>query len=92
MACGGRTANAPRGPPSLQSVLGRVGDPGAQQRIRAVVHQLDETVHDIRTTVVDLRTTRAAGPEPRLRRRVLDLTTERLVEGGTRLRWWASLG
>ncbi|RBY82897.1 histidine kinase [Geodermatophilus sp. TF02-6] len=62
----------------LQSVLPRLPDAEAQRRIRAVVHQLDETVRDIRTTIFDLHTAEDADPRTSLRRRVLDIVTETL--------------
>ncbi|MBN1097070.1 GAF domain-containing protein [Blastococcus sp. TML/C7B] len=61
---------------SLQSVLPRVTDAQAQQRIRAVIEQLDGTVRDIRTTIFDLHTTEDADAGSSLRRRVLDVVTE----------------
>ena len=60
----------------LQSVLPRVSDPEARQRILTVVNQLDETVRDIRTTIFDLHTTDDASREDSLRRRLLDIVTE----------------
>ncbi|MGY1637665.1 GAF domain-containing protein [Geodermatophilus sp. SYSU D00742] len=61
---------------SLQSVLPRVPDPETQQRIRQVVHQLDETVRDIRTTIFDLHTTSDGDQPASVRRRLLDIVTE----------------
>ncbi|RFU20437.1 GAF domain-containing sensor histidine kinase [Geodermatophilus marinus] len=61
---------------SLQAVLPRVPDADAQERIRQVVHQLDETVRDIRTTIFDLHSADGADPGASPRRRVLDVVTE----------------
>jgi signal transduction histidine kinase len=61
---------------SLQSVLPRVLDAQAQQRIRGVIGQLDETVRDIRTTIFDLQTSDASQATGSLRRRILDIVTE----------------
>lgn len=61
---------------SLQSVLPRIADPQAQQRIRDAVEQLDGTVRDIRTTIFDLHTADDADADSSLRRRLLDIVTE----------------
>jgi signal transduction histidine kinase len=60
---------------SLQAAATRVRDDAVQQRIGAVVDQLDETVRDIRTTIFDLHTTDGADHGDSLRRRVLDIAT-----------------
>ncbi len=60
---------------SLQAAATRVPDDAVQQRLRAVVDQLDETVRDIRTTIFDLHTTAGADRGDSLRRRVLDIVT-----------------
>jgi signal transduction histidine kinase len=61
---------------ALQAVLPRVTDADVQQRVQAVVRQLDETVRDIRTTIFDLHTTDSSAHSDSLRRRVLDVVTE----------------
>jgi signal transduction histidine kinase len=61
---------------SLQSVLPRIGDPDAADRVRSAVHQLDETVRDIRTTIFDLHTASDSHEGSSLRRRLLDIVTE----------------
>jgi signal transduction histidine kinase len=60
---------------SLQAAATRVRDDVVQQRLRAVVDQLDDTVRDIRTTIFDLHTTDGADHHDSLRRRVLDIVT-----------------
>jgi signal transduction histidine kinase len=61
---------------ALQSVLPRVSDPQARDRIQGVIGQLDDTVRDIRTTIFDLHRAEALGSGESLRRRVLDIVTE----------------
>ncbi|MGY1616209.1 GAF domain-containing protein [Geodermatophilus sp. SYSU D00691] len=61
---------------ALQSVLPRIGDAVARNRIHSVVGQLDDTVRDIRTTIFDLHTTDAVDAGDSLRRRLLDIVTE----------------
>ena len=61
---------------ALQAVLPRVQDAQAQERIRFVVGQLDDTVRDIRTTIFDLHSSDAADAGDSLRRRLLDIVTE----------------
>jgi len=61
---------------ALQSTLPRVGDPVAQERVQAVIAQLDDTVRDIRTTIFDLHSSDGADRGQSLRRRVLDIVTE----------------
>lgn len=65
----------------LQSVLPRVPDPQARNRIQDVIRQLDDTVRDIRTTIFDLRTSDGADSGESLRRRLLDIVTD--TAGGT---------
>jgi signal transduction histidine kinase len=61
---------------ALQSVLPRIADPDARQRVQGVIGQLDGTVRDIRTTIFDLHTVDAQQHGDSLRRRVLDIVTE----------------
>ncbi|GAB3744059.1 GAF domain-containing protein [Amycolatopsis oliviviridis] len=60
---------------SLQSILPRVPDDFARNRVTQAVEQLDRTVREIRTSIFDLHT---AGTEEStsLRRRLLDVVTE----------------
>jgi signal transduction histidine kinase len=60
---------------SLQSVLPRIEDPEAADRVRSAVDQLDETVRDIRTTIFDLHTASDSPDGSSLRRRLLDIVT-----------------
>jgi signal transduction histidine kinase len=66
---------------ALQSVLPRISDPEARQRVHGVIGQLDGTVRDIRTTIFDLHTVDSHEHGDSLRRRVLDIVTE--AAGGT---------
>jgi len=61
---------------ALQAVLPRVHDAQAQERIRFVVGQLDDTVRDIRTTIFDLHSADSVDTSDSLRRRLLDIVTE----------------
>jgi len=61
---------------ALQAVLPRVHDAQAQERIRFVVGQLDDTVRDIRTTIFDLHSADTVDTSDSLRRRLLDIVTE----------------
>jgi signal transduction histidine kinase len=61
---------------SLQSVLPRIDDAEAANRVRSAVDQLDETVRDIRTTIFDLHTAAGSRDGDSLRRRLLDIVTE----------------
>src|SRR4051794_16791540 len=60
----------------LQSVLPRVTDPQARDRIQSVIRQLDDTVRDIRTTIFDLQTSDGVDSGTSLRRRLLDIVNE----------------
>jgi signal transduction histidine kinase len=64
---------------ALQSVLPRVVDDPARERIQGVIGQLDDTVRDIRTTIFDLHSADPLASEESLRRRVLDIVTETAV-------------
>jgi signal transduction histidine kinase len=61
---------------ALQSVLPRIADPEARQRVDGVIGQLDETVRDIRTTIFDLHTLGSDEHGESLRRRILDIVTQ----------------
>ncbi|MFC3454941.1 sensor histidine kinase [Amycolatopsis speibonae] len=60
---------------SLQSVLPRVPDDFARNRVTQAVEQLDRTVREIRTSIFDLHTV-GADETTSLRRRLLDVVTE----------------
>ncbi|MER7858949.1 GAF domain-containing protein [Amycolatopsis japonica] len=60
---------------SLQSILPRVPDDFARNRVTQAVEQLDRTVREIRTSIFDLHTA-GAGESAGLRRRLLDIVTE----------------
>ncbi|MFC9250262.1 sensor histidine kinase [Amycolatopsis thailandensis] len=60
---------------SLQSILPRVPDDFARNRVTQAVEQLDRTVREIRTSIFDLHTA-GADEATSLRRRLLDVVTE----------------
>ncbi|WP_340684997.1 GAF domain-containing protein [Amycolatopsis coloradensis] len=65
---------------SLQSILSRVPDEFARDRIANGVEQLDRTARKIRTSIFDLHTSGSGEPRT-LRRRLLDVVTELTGEG-----------
>ncbi|MEU3764898.1 GAF domain-containing protein [Amycolatopsis keratiniphila] len=60
---------------SLQSIVPRVPDEFARNRVTQAVEQLDRTVREIRTSIFDLHTS-GADQSVSLRRRLLDVVTE----------------
>lgn len=66
---------------SLQSVLPRVPDDFARNRVAQGVEQLDRTVREIRTSIFDLHTS-GADKSVSLRRRLLDAITELTTDPG----------
>ncbi|MFK0246056.1 GAF domain-containing protein [Amycolatopsis azurea] len=64
---------------SLQSIVPRVPDAFASDRVTRAVEQLDRTVREIRTSIFDLHTS-GPGESTSLRRRLLDAITELTTE------------
>ncbi|EME55088.1 GAF domain-containing protein [Amycolatopsis decaplanina] len=64
---------------SLQSIVPRVPDTFARDRVAQAVEQLDRTVREIRTSIFDLHTS-GSDASTSLRRRLLDAITELTTE------------
>ncbi|QXV56463.1 GAF domain-containing protein [Amycolatopsis sp. TNS106] len=64
---------------SLQSIVPRVPDVFARDRVTQAVEQLDRTVREIRTSIFDLHTS-GSDASKSLRRRLLDAVTELTTE------------
>ncbi|RSN24186.1 histidine kinase [Streptomyces sp. WAC 05977] len=64
---------------SLQSIVPRVPDAFARDRVTQAVEQLDRTVREIRTSIFDLHTS-GSDASKSLRRRLLDAVTELTTE------------
>ncbi|RSN60931.1 histidine kinase [Amycolatopsis sp. WAC 04182] len=64
---------------SLQSIVPRVPDTLARDRVTQAVEQLDRTVREIRTSIFDLHTS-GSDASKSLRRRLLDAVTELTTE------------
>ncbi|MFI7117403.1 GAF domain-containing protein [Amycolatopsis sp. NPDC049868] len=64
---------------SLQSIVPRVPDAFARDRVTQAVEQLDRTVREIRTSIFDLHTS-GSDASRSLRRRLLDAITELTTE------------
>lgn len=64
---------------SLQSIVPRVPDTFARDRVTQAVEQLDRTVREIRTSIFDLHTS-GSDASKSLRRRLLDAVTELTTE------------
>ncbi|EHK83956.1 histidine kinase with GAF domain-containing protein [Saccharomonospora azurea SZMC 14600] len=58
----------------LQSVLGRIRDPHAAERVQDAVRRLDQTVREIRTSIFNLHSMGRSGHNS-LRRRLLDIAS-----------------
>ncbi|OXM45418.1 GAF domain-containing sensor histidine kinase [Amycolatopsis alba] len=65
---------------SLQSIVPRVPDELARNRVTQAVEQLDRTVREIRTSIFDLHTS-GSDASKSLRRRLLDTITELTTDG-----------
>ncbi|WP_037310023.1 sensor histidine kinase [Amycolatopsis orientalis] len=65
---------------SLQSILPRVPDELARNRVAQAVEQLDRTVREIRTSIFDLHSS-GSDASKSLRRRLLDAVTELTSDG-----------
>lgn len=65
---------------SLQSIVPRVPDDFARNRVSQAVEQLDRTVREIRTSIFDLHSS-GSDASKSLRRRLLDVVTELTADG-----------